>query len=179
MATRKGKKGGAKAATKAPVKETKKAKAAPKKESEGRAVAAALLDRKSPEFKALTERYQGWVIKWQDNGVAQAMKNVHRILGHNKGLFIISTTTGMFQVGTMSASGKSFQVAFETEDADEAWENYRGEREGNYGKDKAPAKTPAKGKKAAKKAPAKKSAKGKGRKASAPQEDDDIDELLD
>lgn len=163
-------------ATKAPAK-------AAKPEKDARIVATALMDRKSAEFKALPERMQNWVKKCQDEGWAYAIKNVHRILEHNHGLFLVSTTTGKFQVGTMSASGKSFNIQFESEDRNEAIEFYRDNRTGNYGADadEAPAKPAKKAAKPAAKAskkaakPAKKSAK----KSKTIQADEDEDDLLD
>ena len=186
MAVRKGV--AAKTAAKKPA---PKAKVAKVQESEGRATATALLDPKSAEFKAISERYQNWVKKWQDDGVAFIIKNLHRMLGHNKGLFIYSTTVGTFEVGQKSSSGKSFHVEFSSEDPAEAWAYYRGERSGNYGVEK-PAKKAAPTKKAApkkaaaapapKKAAAKKAApkpKPRTKRAASLDVDEDLDDLLD
>jgi hypothetical protein len=166
----------------------KKAATAPKKaavvkdDKPKRAVAAALLDRKSAEFKSISERYQNWIIQWQDNGVAdvinKALKGkLHRIMGHNHGLFIVSTTEDMYAIGTLSATGKSFTVDFESDTQEEAWENYRANRSGSYGADAKPAEKPApKTKAAAKKAPAK-AAPAKARRA--PRKAAASDDLLD
>jgi hypothetical protein len=192
MATRKP--AAKKAAPKAAKSSTKKA--APKKEAPKRETATALVDRKSAAYKNLSEKSQAWIDRWQDNGVAEVVNKslkgkLHRFLGHNKGLFILVTTEGMYVIGRLSSTGKSFASEFETEDATEAWEFYDETRTGSYGskrgqvveEDEAPAK---KSKKAAasKKAPAskksKKSAPAKSKRRSKPvEDDDDLDDLLD
>jgi hypothetical protein len=132
MATRKGgKKTASKTAAK-PVKTAAKPKAA-KVEKDKRITASALMDRKSAEFKALSESQQKWIVRFQENGVAAAIKNLHRIIHHNKGLYMVYTTTGVYQVGSMSTSGKSLVVDLETEDINEAQEFYDSNRTGNYG----------------------------------------------
>jgi hypothetical protein len=160
------------AAKKAPAKKA----AAPKAEKPTRIVGYATMDTKSAEFKQIPQRQQDWIKKCQEEGWTAAMKNVHRILEHNHGLFFISTTTGKFQVGTLSSTGKSFNVAFESEDRAEALEVYRTERSGNYGGEKA---EPAPKKAAAKKAPAKKATPKRRGKAAPVEDDEDIDDLLD
>lgn len=170
MATRKA------APKKAPAKPTAK-KPVAKEENEGRLVGSALMDPKSREFKELSERRQAWILRWAD--IAPYMKRVHRILEHNKGLFWIFTTDGMYQVGQMSASGKSFTVEFESEDRDESYDYYVKHRTGSYGKDK-PAVAPKKAAAASKKAPAA-AAKKTTRKArpKAVEVDDELEDLLD
>jgi hypothetical protein len=158
------------------------------------------MDVKSAEFKQLSPKYQGWVKRWQtanEDGVVVAdvlaKSHVHRILGHNKGLFIFSDTKGQFLVGSLSASGKSFTADLVTEDIEEAWALYYEQRSGAYkgpgsrgGAAAAPAAKPAAKKAAAKPAaPArgKKAAPAKAapkprRRAAAPAAEDDLEDIL-
>lgn len=166
------------AVRKAAAKPAPKAKAASKKavakEESTRLVGSALLDPKSAEFKALTDRRQAWILRWAD--IAPKMKNVHRILEHNKGLFWIFTTDGRYEVGRMSDTGKSFVVEFESESRDDSYEYYVEHRTGSYGKEKPAAPAKAKTTKAAaKKAPAKKTRKARP----AVEVDDDLEDMLD
>lgn len=95
-----------------------------------------------------------------------------KVMEHNRGMYFIMLGTNAYVVGTLSETGKSFNVDFEGTH-DEALAFYRKERSGKYGKGEG---TPApKASKKGAKAPAKKSKK----KAAAVEADDDLDDLTD